>query len=98
MKQPRDLTKLPNFKLIYKGAEFYEYNGVDGKREKSERWSELFFLNQKKRKLTKKEFTEFTTLSNELAWEDLGEEDEMDKGGQIDAPNWYSGELSFLNW
>ena len=71
MIQPRDLTKLSNFKLIYKGAEFYEYNGEEEKNIQSDKWFNLFVINQKERKLTETEFTKFIKLSNILIWEEL---------------------------
>lgn len=85
MKQPRDLSKLPNFQNIYKGAERYGYSESDEMVDKSDRWFTLFIQNQKEKQLSPEKFKEFMELSNELAWEDLGE-DEYSEGGLI-APN-----------
>ena len=68
MKQPRDLTKIPNYQNIYKGAEHYEYSENNQMVEKSDRWFTLFIKNQKETQLNSEEFKEFMELSNELAW------------------------------
>jgi hypothetical protein len=69
--QPRDLRKIPNFKNIYKGSEFYSFSDNQEKQAKADNWFSLFFKNQKGGKLTKNEFAEFSQLSNELAWEEF---------------------------
>lgn len=85
MKQPRDLTKIPNYQNIYKGAEHYEYSENNQMVEKSDRWFTLFIKNQKETQLNSEEFKEFMELSNELAWEDLGEDEYFKKGGRTKA-------------
>jgi hypothetical protein len=74
LKQPRDLSKIPNFHNIYKGAEHYGYSDNDEKVEQSDRWFTLFIQNQKEKQLSLEEFKEFMELSNILSWEDLGDE------------------------
>jgi hypothetical protein len=71
--QSKDLSKIYNFKNIYKGAEFYSYSDDSEKQEKADRWFELFIKNQKEEIITPEEFKEFISLSNELSLEDLGE-------------------------
>jgi hypothetical protein len=69
--QPKDLTKINNFKNIHIGVDYYAYSDDIEKQNKSDRWYELFVKNQKYEKITPEEFKEFISLSNELAWEDL---------------------------
>jgi hypothetical protein len=66
-----DLTKIPNFNNVYKGAEVAEYSEDPEKVKSAERWWELFRKNQKEQILTDDEYGEFMKLSNELAWENI---------------------------
>jgi ribosomal protein S18 acetylase RimI-like enzyme len=70
--QPKDLTTINNFENIQKGVDYYSYSDSLEKEEKADRWYELFIKNQKEKIITSEEFKEFISLSNELAWEDLG--------------------------
>jgi len=83
--QPRDLSQIENYENIYKGAEFYSFSDSSEKQEKSDRWFELFRINQKERQLTTSEFIEFMQLSNELSWEEFAD------GGQIEIPSEFWG-------
>jgi hypothetical protein len=69
--QPKDLTKINNFKNIQKGVDYYSYSDNLEKQEKADMWYELFVINQTENQLNKTDFNEFMQLSNELAWEDL---------------------------
>jgi hypothetical protein len=82
--QPKDLTKINNFKNIQKGIDYYSYSDNIEKQQKSDRWYELFLKNQKDKQLTSEEYKEFISLSNELAWEDL-----MKEGGELPNLNNY---------
>jgi len=85
--QPKDLTKINNFKNIQIGVDYYAYSDDIEKQNKSDRWYELFVKNQKHKKITPKEFKEFISLSNELAWEDLGDSnsDGYKSGGSVNV-------------
>ena len=69
--QPKDLSKITNFKNIYRGAEYYSLSENSEKQIASDRWFELFLKNQKESKLTKDEFSEFIKLSKEIVWEEF---------------------------
>ena len=85
----KDLTKIPNYNNIYKGAEYYSFSDNLDKQAKADKWFELFRTNQKERPLTKKEFDEFMDLSKELAWEDFG------KGGVVTYKDKYNTKYGY---
>ena len=69
--QPKDLTKINNFKNIQKGVDYYSYSDNLEKQKKADVWYELFMKNQKEQIITPEEYKKFISLSSELAWEDL---------------------------
>jgi hypothetical protein len=85
----KDLTKIPNYNNVYKGAEYYSFSDNLDKQAKADKWFELFRTNQKERPLTKKEFDEFMDLSKELAWEDFG------KGGVVTYKDKYNTKYGY---
>jgi hypothetical protein len=85
----KDLTKIPNYKNVYKGAEYYSFSEDVDKQAKADKWFELFRTNQKDRPLTKNEFDEFMNLSKELAWEDFG------KGGVVTYKDKYNTKYGY---
>jgi hypothetical protein len=85
----KDLTKIPNYNNVYKGAEYYSFSDNLDKQAKADKWFELFRTNQKDRPLTKNEFDEFMNLSKELAWEDFG------KGGVVTYKDKYNTKYGY---
>ena len=85
----KDLTKIPNYNNVYKGAEYYSFSEDVDKQVKADKWFELFRTNQKERPLTKNEFDEFMDLSNELAWEDF------EKGGVVTYKDKYNTKYGY---
>jgi hypothetical protein len=85
----KDLTKIPNYNNVYKGAEYYSFSDNLDKQAKADKWFELFRTNQKERPLTKNEFDEFMNLSKELAWEDFG------KGGVVTYKDKYNTKYGY---
>jgi hypothetical protein len=85
----KDLTKIPNYNNVYKGAEYYSFSEDVDKQSKADKWFELFRTNQKERLLTKNEFDEFMDLSNELAWEDF------EKGGVVTYKDKYNTKYGY---
>ena len=98
--QPKDLTRINNFKNIQKGVDYYSYSDNLQKQYKADRWYELFLKNQKEKQITSEEYNEFILLSKELCWEDLGDDKNLDisfkNGGSLEEGVGNNNVLEYL--